>query len=222
MNEKLNAWLDGEIDLHELPPEVRDEARKWGHLLKDVRDAGPQGAPLGLEARIIRAVREARRPAVSRALRWWLHPQVVHVRPWFGLAGAGAVVVVLSLLLPRLGFLYPRQEVMTEPPGAAATLVGEEVHYVQFRLEAPDATSVHAAGDFNDWHPEIELSDPDGDGEWVGRVRLSPGVHKYMFLIDGEIWITDPYADRYVEDGFGNRNAVIAITGGGGARSLAP
>ena len=43
-----------------------------------------------------------------------------------------------------------------------------------------------------------------------------------MFLVDGETWITDPHAERYVEDGYGNRNAVIAITGGAGARSLAP
>jgi hypothetical protein len=32
-----------------------------------------------------------------------------------------------------------------------------------------------------------------------------------MFVVDGEKWITDPQADRYVDDGFGMRNAVLSI-----------
>jgi hypothetical protein len=32
-----------------------------------------------------------------------------------------------------------------------------------------------------------------------------------MFLIDGTEWKTDPLADRYQDDGFGNRNAVLAV-----------
>ena len=43
-----------------------------------------------------------------------------------------------------------------------------------------------------------------------------------MYVIDGSYWVTDPHAERYTEDGFGRQNAVIAITGGAGARSLAP
>jgi len=42
-------------------------------------------------------------------------------------------------------------------------------------------------------------------------VPVRPGVHGYMFLIDGTKWQTDPRADRYQEDGFGNRNAVLAV-----------
>ena len=109
-----------------------------------------------------------------------------------------------------------------EPSGAATTVVDNEVVYVQFKLEAPEAKSVAVAGDFNEWVPEVMLADPDGDGVWAGRLKLSPGVHRYMYVIDGSHWVTDPYAERYTEDGFGRQNAVIAITGGAGARSLAP
>ena len=83
--------------------------------------------------------------------------------------------------------------------------------YVQFMLEAPSAQSVAVAGDFNSWMPELVLTDPDGDGVWSGRVALKPGVHQYMFVIDGSQWLTDPGAGRYVDDGFGNRNAVLVI-----------
>ena len=213
MRDELNQYLDGDIDRSELSPEVAREAERWDEFLSDVRDSGVAGAPVGLESRVLDAIgAEGRRPW-SGLVAWWVHPRSVRVRPWLGLAAAAAFATLL---------LLPQDNVLPDPAGAAATLVGEEVHYVQFRIEAPGATSVHVAGDFNEWRPEIALADPYGTGVWSGRVRLPPGVHKYMFLVDGETWMTDPHAERYVEDGYGNQNAVIAITGGAGARSLAP
>jgi 1,4-alpha-glucan branching enzyme len=87
------------------------------------------------------------------------------------------------------------------------------VVYVQFDLEAPNAQSVSVAGDFDGWAGRYSLEDPDGDGTWTGRVPLEPGVHAYMFLVDGTEWMTDPDAQRYAEDGFGNRNAILAVAG---------
>ena len=85
------------------------------------------------------------------------------------------------------------------------------VVYVQFALEAPSAQSVAVAGDFDGWTGSHTLDDADGDGVWTGRVPLQPGVHAYMFLVDGSTWMTDPRAQRYSEDGFGNRNAILAV-----------
>ncbi len=92
-----------------------------------------------------------------------------------------------------------------------AAAAEEAVVYVQFILHAPEASSVALAGDFNEWRPTVVLEDPAGDGVWTARVPLRPGVHEYMFVIDGSRWVTDPLAERYSEDGFGNRNAVLAI-----------
>jgi len=89
---------------------------------------------------------------------------------------------------------------------------GEQQIYVQFIVDMPAAETVHLVGDFNEWQPTVELEDPDGDGVWVGRVSLQPGVHQYMFVIDGADWITDPNAVSYQDDGFGQRNAVVAIS----------
>ena len=82
---------------------------------------------------------------------------------------------------------------------------------MQFVVEAPTAESVHLVGDFNAWQPTVALEDPDGDGVWSGRVPLQPGVHEYMFVIDGDAWITDPNAPSYKDDGFGQRNALVAV-----------
>jgi hypothetical protein len=46
---------------------------------------------------------------------------------------------------------------------------------------------------------------------WTGRVPVRPGLHAYMFLVDDTTWMTDPRAERYAEDGFGNRNAILAV-----------
>ena len=100
----------------------------------------------------------------------------------------------------------PAAEQAAAEPETAATV------YVQFVLDAPTARSVAVAGDFNGWSPQTVLADADGDGVWTGRVALKPGVHQYMFVIDGSQWMTDPEADRYADDGFGNRNAVLVLT----------
>ena len=104
------------------------------------------------------------------------------------------------------------QEAARQTPGVATAAGGaESVVYVQFVLEAPGASSVSLAGDFSDWEASVTLSDQNQDGLWTARVPVRPGVYGYMFLIDGTEWQTDPRADRYQDDGFGNRNAVLAI-----------
>ena len=95
---------------------------------------------------------------------------------------------------------------------ALADLYGaESVVYVQFSFEAPEAQSVSVAGDFEGWAGSHTLEDLDGDGVWTGRIPLRPGVHAYMFIVDETDWITDPHAQRYADDGFGNRNAILAV-----------
>ncbi len=85
---------------------------------------------------------------------------------------------------------------------------------VQFSLKLNDAKihTVAIAGDFNSWSPgDNLLEDPDGDGIWTGTLKLKPGRYEYMFVMDGEKWLPDPNALRYVKDGFGNNNAILEI-----------
>jgi 1,4-alpha-glucan branching enzyme len=106
-------------------------------------------------------------------------------------------------------FLLPRPE--APPVPAAAGTTASPVVYVQFVLDAPGARSVSVGGDFDGWNGSFALEDPDGDGVWTGRAPVEPGLHSYMFLLDGSRWVTDPEASRYNDDGFGNRNAVLAV-----------
>lgn len=199
MRPELQAYLDGEIGWDELPAELRLDAQRWERALADMRRIDPSGAPPGLERDILASLHpRGRQRAWRRAVDWAVRPREVRISPLAGLAAAAAVA--LFVVLSTVDSPTP------EPVAEDGTTV-----FVQFMLEAPQATSVAIAGDFNQWEPEIYLEDPDGDGVWTGRIPMRPGVHHYMFVIDGSEWQTDPRAERYTDDGFGNRNAVLVV-----------
>jgi hypothetical protein len=209
MDERLHRWLDGELEDHELPEELRAEAARWRSLLEARPEPGP--APPWLEQRVMSDL-PAHRPGWLRGLLDWItRPRTLVVRP---VTVATAAVAVLAVVL-----LWPAADPVPGPRNGVQTVsrTADGEVYVQFLYVAPEAEAVAVAGDFNDWSPDgFALRDPDGDGIWTGEAPLSPGLHKYMFVVDGE-WVTDPQADRYVDDGFGNRNALIEVPANGGA-----
>ena len=196
---------------HGVAPEVgQDEPDEWERMIAAFRTTAPRGgAPPWLEQRVMTEIESLpERTWWQGALGWLVRPAPVSVSP----LAAGLALAGLAALL-----LLPGRSL--EPTGGSggggvestAAAGTEPVIYVQFVLEAPTATSVAVAGDFSDWQPSFTLSDADGDGVWTGRVPVRPGVHGYMFLVDDTRWQTDPNAERYQDDGFGNRNAVLAV-----------
>ncbi len=81
------------------------------------------------------------------------------------------------------------------------------------RADASQVKSIAVVGDFNDWDPTRDLlTDVNNDGIWTVTLKLEPGRYEYMFILDGQEWVPDPSAYRYVNDGFGNKNAVLEIS----------
>lgn len=212
MNKHLKMYLDGELSLDALSAEDRAEAERWNSWLDTARQLDSGGAPSWLETRVMAAL-PARpdRVGLQGLLSWLTDPQLVRLRPIsVGLVGAAAAFVLF--------FAYSGPVRVNQPslsPPANLHAVGAQpasIIYVQFVFASPVASTVTVAGDFNEWNVNATpLTDTDGDGVWTGRVALRPGLHKYMFVVDGEKWITDPQADSYVDDGFGMRNAVLSI-----------
>ncbi len=203
MREELHRYLDGELLREELPGDLRGEASAWDALLGEVQRTAVAGAPAGLEGEVIRALADEPRSAPygeptsawRRAVGWLTRPRVIRVAP-------APAFAAFALLLLMAAFPWLR--------GSSPALTDDTV-YVQLFLEAPAARSVAIAGDFNGWSPTINLEDRDGDGVWSGRLAVPPGIYEYMFVLDGSRWVTDPHAEWYSDDGFGNRNAVLAI-----------
>jgi hypothetical protein len=213
MNEKLHKYLDGELPLDALTPAERAEAEEWRALMADTAELRSVTAPPWIETRVMATLpAHPHRSWLERGFAWATAPQPLRVRPVsLALVGAAAALVL---------FLARPQQPINEPallPSATnvqtVSASTPAIIYVQFVLADRNAKAVSVAGEFNAWDPDsTPLADPDGDGVWTGLVALRPGMHKYMFVVDGKQWVTDPQAERYIEDGFGMRNAVISVT----------
>ena len=95
----------------------------------------------------------------------------------------------------------------TRPSSPEMTRAG-----VRFMLIRPDAKSVALAGTFNQWSASATpLSREGTKGGWTVVVPLPPGEHLFMYVIDGNEWITPPLADDFVDDGFGAKNGVVVV-----------
>lgn len=139
------------------------------------------------------------RLAMKHALDWMVAPLSLTVRPAYALAGATVLLVAGSSFWPQINTTLSPVSV---PEGASQV-------YVQFQLNAPEANSVHLAGSFTSWKPEVEMQEISS-GVWTVRVPLSSGVHDYAFVVDGEVWVSDPYAPA-VSDGFGGVNSRLSL-----------
>ena len=198
MSTDLNAYLDGEREFEELSPEAQAEADAWRRLTGELKADEPRQAPPWMENAVMSEIALASAPKES-VFDWLLRPRTIRLSPLTSLAMAAAAVAVVALL--------PDEAPVSPETGPVAVT---EI-LVEFSLEAPGATTVAVAGDFSGWASDFVLDDADGDGIWTGRIPITPGLHKYMFVIDGTDWVTDPGAQRYADDGFGNRNAVLAV-----------
>ena len=146
---------------------------------------------VSVEARVMAEIRQMAVPVTARPIR------VTRVLPWLGLALAAGVAAIL--------FISNRN-----PQGP----LGESVGMAQFVGQFPGARSVEVVGSFNNWSRGLlHLRDDDHDGIWHAAAMLPAGQHEYMFVVDGERWVTDPLAGRFVDDGFGagRENSVLIV-----------
>jgi 1,4-alpha-glucan branching enzyme len=87
-----------------------------------------------------------------------------------------------------------------------------DVAKVALKLVKPGAKAVHVAGSFNGWQPEVTPLVQTSSGHWAGELRLRPGRHEYLFVVDGQ-WLPDPNAKEAVQNPFGGYNSVLSISG---------
>lgn len=127
----------------------------------------------------------------SRVLRW-------NMASALGLIAASAVAIVMMMQMSR-----PGTDRTADGPAGTAT--------VRLTFVAPAAQQVAVAGDFNKWRTTTHAMRRE-HGMWTIELPLPPGRYVYMFVVDGSMWITDPHADGYSDDGFGNRNAVMQVS----------
>jgi hypothetical protein len=202
----VKRLLDGELSLADLPVELRAEGEEALRLVAGV-DRAPVTLSSALDERVMAVVRRHARSPARSAWRWLVAPRDVELRlrvrlgaVWGGALAAAAVVALL----------------VTRAPAPSAS---HRVAFVRFVLYAPGASRVAVAGTFNQWDPRVAPLVPAGAaGVWTVTLALPVGQHQYAFVVDGRRWVSDPAAPA-VDDGFGRRNSVVAVTPQG-ARTL--
>jgi anti-sigma factor RsiW len=153
---------------------------------------------------------------------WWQRMSSRLLAPrelrW-NLAGALAVACVMlaiGIVVGRRGASAP--EPSAAAPGPASTGAASPV-LVRLVVLQPGARTVQVAGDFNEWNPARTALEQISDGAWAVTIPLKPGRYEYMFVVDGQRWIADPFAAEQNDDGFGSRNAVLDVRPQPGAQS---
>jgi hypothetical protein len=204
-NDRIHAWLDGDLPLDALTADERAAAGELGAAVEAAAAHLRATSAPDLSARVMAALPRSTPRTVSgrlaEALGWLWQPRPVRLtlRPAYGLAFAA----VLALPDSR-----PSTDTRT-PPARQAASAGAPPVYVQFRIAVPDARSVSLAGTFTGWKPAVALRRGE-DGEWTALVPLRPGVHDYAFVVDGDRWVADPNAPQ-VDDSFGGTNSRISL-----------
>ena len=215
--ERVRRWVDGELDALGETTLLEDAERdpELARLIEDARvvrraldAAEPPPAPGDLVDRsvLLAVQRRAARDAEPAWRRWLRRPRVVRVRVLTLAATLGLVLFAgWALRGARPPGTVAETPPEASPPRAAVTAV-------RVVLPAVGAHTVSIAGDFNGWDPAaLFLEDPEGDGTFVATLHVEPGSYAYMFVIDGERWVTDPYAVNHRDDGFGHQNAVLRV-----------
>jgi hypothetical protein len=169
--------------------------------LRSLRDTTP---PPSLVPAVMRSIAE---PAPLTFWSWLRKPRRLELRlsPLSALmTGVTAAALVALVAWNFTGREQTHFVVQVPTATDGATVV------VRFSLQAQGAHKVAVAGDFNDWNPSGTELLKDGQGTFVGTMRLPPGAHEYMFVVDGQ-WVTDPAASELRPDGFGRTNAVLRL-----------
>ena len=206
----VKRLLDGELSLSDLPPELRGEGAEALRLLGAV-DRAPVALSAEFETRVMAEVRRRARSPIRRVWRGLVEPRDIElrlrVRPWVVWGAALAAAAAVALLLTR----PPQASEGARPMRVAA---GDSV-YVRFVLYAPTARRVAVAGTFNQWDQTASpLARVGAGGVWAITLALPQGHHQYAFVVDGARWVPDPAAPG-VDDGFGRRNSMVAVTARG-------
>jgi len=213
MNALIDRYLDGELSEEEArafldavsaDPALEAELRSYEAMLALAASHRAAGGPSdGLADRVMERVRGATRaapaPPRSRVPLWVLW------RPRVAWTAALAAIFTLG---------YFSAHVRPGPAvGPVATTVQAAASPRLVRLvyvpDDPGVRDVAVAGTFNAWG----ATPMQRNGNvFVAQMLLPPDVYEYMFVVNGEDWVTDPLAQVTSDDGFGRENAVLDLT----------
>jgi hypothetical protein len=209
--EIIHRLLDGDLgpdekkvllDTVNASPVLKEEFDGLIGVVRAIETSERMPAPPFFTAEVMRRL-QPRKATMGRRIRdFVLKGRVLR----WNMATAIAVAVLFALTFTLA--------VRTRNAPVETAMLGqqEQVVNVTMNLHAPEAHHVAVAGTFNKWKTDTHVLTKQENGVWTISIPLKPGEHSYMFLVDGKAWVTDPNAEAYRDDGFGNKNAVKRVS----------
>lgn len=191
---------------------MREDDEKLNQIARELRQPIPVSE--SFDERVMAAVR--RLPKHTRFGLWsrLTTPRTVTVTPLsWGLLAASLLVFAL------LGAAHASVDLgrVTRPLAKALFAQGDAKpahdQPVQFVLVAPDAKKVSVVGDFNGWdasHAGFQAHHRGG-GVWSVTAPVPVGHHRYSFVVDDSVWVSDPNAPQVMDNDYGVTNSAIVV-----------
>ncbi len=182
-------------------PTCREEYQRLKKMITSLNSLPEINAPKNINQNIMANIFEGK---IQVRTSWTNHLKRWDFAPRFSLRLAGGIALTTAVIVfLAFTFIFNQPDIIPQ--------CSTEVQF-SLRLSEGKVQTVAIAGDFNQWNSQSNhLKDPDGDGIWTATLKLPPGRYEYMFVIDGKKWVPDPNANRFVKDGFGNKNAILEI-----------
>jgi hypothetical protein len=182
------------------------------HLIAEARR--PVSMDPSARDRLMDAISAEPLPHRESPMAWLFAPRTFALPPLATLAAAASLVgigVIAGYLINRDGRAPAEREhrvvVTTQLPDSVQHRV------IKFVLVAPQASKVAVVGDFNGWDTAASPAERNPDGSWTTFVPLLPGRHVYSFVVDGRHFVADPTAPIAPDDGYGQNNSVVVVSG---------
>jgi len=189
------------IDLIQADPALKEEFDDLARVLHTVETSEPKPVPPFFTAEVMRRLPLRKTPLGLQLRNFMFKGRVIR----WNMATAFAATVILALIFAQV------VRTRNTPVETAAVSQKEQVVTVTMNLHAPEAHRVAVAGTFNKWEVDANVLTKQENGVWTISIPLKPGEYSYMFVVDGKAWVTDPNAETYSDDGFGNKNAVVRV-----------
>jgi len=90
-------------------------------------------------------------------------------------------------------------------------LKNSPVCIVTFKFKT-EAESLVLVGDFNGWDETVTPMKKAKDGTFSVKVEMETGFEQqFRYIADGNIWLNDEAADKYMVSSLGSENSVVIL-----------
>lgn len=202
------------LDAIESNPALEGELRAYEQMLAVGKTLPDPRVPEGFTERVMAALPAA---TPERGRPWWFaFPRM----QWVPAAAVAMIAVIAwvggwwfgnSRTSPPVANL-PGVTTELSPTAAGTPATDTGLRYVRLVYMPADqgVRQVTVAGSFNNWEAGTTPLQQQ-NGAWSTILVLPPGSYEYMFVEDGDHWVTDPLAIETRADGFGGVNAVLDV-----------